>query len=119
MIFHIVETRNCWLFKSHGEEPVAWYCTHEGGNVLRAAGWRPFEMECVSDFVRSQLLASGDLRVLYDIRQPELLELGGIEIEGPMRRDNTHPSRKRKHKSRLLLPERSQGETDHGMGTLE
>ena len=76
-------------------------------------------MECVSDFVRSQLLASGDLRVLYDIRQPQLLELGGIKVEGPMRRDDTHPARKRKHKPRLLLPEPSHCETDNGMGTLE
>jgi hypothetical protein len=119
MILHLVETRNCWLFKSHGEEPVTWYCTHEGGEVLRAAGWRPFEMECVSDFVRSQLLASGDLRILYDIRQPQILELGGVEVEGPMRRDNTHTARKRKHKSRLLLPEPSQCEPDNGVGTLE
>ena len=75
-------------------------------------------MECVSDLVRSQLLASGDLRVLYDIRQPQIPELGGIEIEGPMRRDNAHPV-SRQRKSRLLLPEKSQGETEHGMGTLE
>jgi hypothetical protein len=80
MIFHIVETRNCWLFKSHGEEPIAWYCTHEGGDVLRAAGWRPFEMECVSDFVRSQLLASGDLRIMYDLsaRSSELKLCDGL-----------------------------------------
>ncbi len=69
MIFHLVETRNCWLFLPHGEEPVAWYCTPEGGDVLRAAGWRPFEMHCVSRFVRRQLLASGDLRVLYDLTE--------------------------------------------------
>ena len=76
-------------------------------------------MACVSDFVHRQLIASGDLRVLYDIRQPKLLELGGIEIESPMRRDNTHPARNRKHKSGLLLPERSQAESDHGIGSLE
>ena len=69
MIFHIVETRNCWLFLPHGEEPVAWYCSPEGGDVLRAAGWRPFEMHCVSGFVRGQLLALGDLRVLYDLNE--------------------------------------------------
>jgi hypothetical protein len=69
MIFHIVETRNCWLFLPHGEEPVAWYCSPEGGDVLRAAGWRPFEMHCVSGFVRGQLLASGDLRVLYNLNE--------------------------------------------------
>ncbi len=69
MIFHIVETRNCWLLLPHGEEPVAWYCSPEGGDVLRAAGWRPFEMHCVSGFVRRQLLASGDLRVLYDLTE--------------------------------------------------
>jgi hypothetical protein len=67
MIFHIIEARNCWLFLPHGEEPVAWYCNSEGGDVLRAAGWRPFEMHCVSGFVREQLLASGDLKLLYDL----------------------------------------------------
>ncbi len=69
MILHLVETRNCWLFVPHGEEPVAWYCTPEGGDILRAAGWRPFEMMCVSDFVRRQLIDSGNLRVLYDLRK--------------------------------------------------
>jgi hypothetical protein len=68
MIFHLVETRNCWLFVPHGQEPIAWYCTPEGGDVLREAGWRPFEMQCVSDFVYHQLIDSGDLYVLYDLQ---------------------------------------------------
>ncbi len=69
MIFHIVETQRCWRFQPHGEEPVAWYCDAEGGDVLRAAGWRPFEMHCVSRFVYQQLIAMGSLRILCDIRQ--------------------------------------------------
>ncbi len=97
---------------------MAWYCTPGGGSILRAAGWRPFEMPCVSDFVHSLLVASGDLRVLYDISQPKIVELRWVEIEGAAWSDHPDAARGIHYDSRLVLPQCSDGETDDGTGAL-
>ncbi len=68
MILHLVETRQGLIFEPHGEEPGAWHCDAEGGDILRAAGWRPYEMHRVSRFVYNKLLTAGQLKVLYDLR---------------------------------------------------
>ena len=119
MIFHLVATSNCWLFHPHGEEPIAWYCTPEGGSILRAAGWRPFEMPCVSYFVHSLLIASGDLRVLYDISKPKVSKLRWVEIEGTNWSDHPDSSRGLNYDSRLLLPQRIEGEADTDPKAME
>jgi hypothetical protein len=88
MILHLVADQHGWRFEPHGEEPVAWYCDVVGGDILRASGWRPYEMHRVSAHVYRQLIRAGHLRVLYDISQPKLLELRGMEVELPVGGDH-------------------------------
>ncbi len=73
-------------------------------------------MPCVSAFVHSLLLASGDLRVLYDISQPKIPELRWVEIEGTTWSHHPDATRGIQHDSRLVLPQRVEGETDDGTG---
>ncbi len=88
MILHLVADQHGWRFEPHGEEPVAWYCNAAGGDILRAAGWRPYEMPRVSDQVYRRLVGAGFLRVLYDISQPKAQELRGVEVEVPATGDH-------------------------------
>jgi hypothetical protein len=67
MILHLVRDEHGYLFEPHGEEPVAWNCDAEGGDLLRAAGWRPYEMHRVSVHVYDLLLHRGHLKILYDL----------------------------------------------------
>ncbi len=75
-------------------------------------------MPCVSAFVHSLLLASEELWVLYDISQPKIPELRWVEIEGTTWSDHPDSTRGIQHDSRLMLPQRVEGETDDGTGAL-
>ena len=75
-------------------------------------------MPCVSDFVHSLLVASGDLSVLYDISQPKVSELRWVEIEGAEWIEHPDAIRGVHYDSRLLLTQRSEGEPDDGTGAL-
>jgi hypothetical protein len=66
MILHIFRDAHGYVVEPHGEEPVAWTCDVKGGDVLRAAGWVPYEMHRVSVFVVEQIVSEGFLKVLYD-----------------------------------------------------
>jgi hypothetical protein len=67
MILHLVQDEHGYRVEPHGEEPVAWTCDVEGGDILRAAGWRPYEMNRVSTHVVDGLLDKGHLKILYDL----------------------------------------------------
>jgi hypothetical protein len=67
MILHVSRDDYGYIFEPHGEEPVAWYCDAEGGDILRAAGWRPYEMHRVSVYVFDSLCHREHLRILYDL----------------------------------------------------
>jgi hypothetical protein len=102
MILNLVKDQHGWRFEPHGEEPIAWYCNAAGGDVMRAAGWRPYEMPRVSDHVYQRLVGAGFLRVLYDISQPKLLELRGVELKLPVGGDHADQATLHRNPGRLL-----------------
>ncbi len=102
MILHLVADQHGWRFEPHGEEPVAWYCGPEGVDILRATGWRPYEMHRVSAYVYRQLIRDGHLRVLYNISQTKLLELRGVEVELPVGGDEAEEATSKEDPGSLL-----------------
>ena len=52
-----------YIYEPHGTQAEAWSTTIEGSEVLKASGWKPFEMHRVSRHLHLGLLSGGLLRV--------------------------------------------------------
>ncbi len=61
MLFYIWYDERSYIYEPHGTEPEFWSTTWEGSVLLRAAGWRPFEMHRVSRHLHLALLSGGQL----------------------------------------------------------
>ncbi len=56
MLLFIFEDEHGWIYEPHGTEPEVWSTTLEGSEVLKASGWRPYEMHRVPRHVHELLL---------------------------------------------------------------
>ena len=61
MLFHVCYDEFSYIYQPHGTEPEFWSTTLEGSEMLKAAGWRPFEMHRVSRHLHLSLLSGGHL----------------------------------------------------------
>ncbi len=61
MLFHVCYDEFSYIYQPHGTEPEFWSTTLEGSEMLKAAGWRPFEMHRVSRHLHLSLLTGGHL----------------------------------------------------------
>jgi hypothetical protein len=66
MLLFIFEDEHGWTYEPHGSEIEVWCTTFEGSEVLKASGWRPYEMHRVSRYVHDSLLIDG---MLFSVRQ--------------------------------------------------
>ena len=72
MLLFIFEDEHGWIYEPHGSEIEVWCTTFEGSEILKASGWRPYEMHRVSRYVHDSLLIDGMLA-------PRPLDLGDAE----------------------------------------
>ena len=61
MLFSISYDELSYIYQPHGTEPEFWSTTLEGSEMLKAAGWRPFEKHRVSRHLHLALLSGGHL----------------------------------------------------------
>ena len=61
MLFHVCYDEFSYIYQPHGTEPEFWSTTLEGSEMLKAGGWRPFEMHRVSRHLHLALLSGGHL----------------------------------------------------------
>ncbi len=61
MLFSISYDEFSYICQPHGTEPGFWRTTLGGSEMLKAGGWRPFEMHRVSRHLHLALLAGGHL----------------------------------------------------------
>jgi hypothetical protein len=61
MLLYIFEDEHGWIYEPHGSEIEVWCTTFEGSKVLKASGWRPYQMHRVSRYVHDSLLIDGML----------------------------------------------------------
>ncbi len=59
MLLFLYEDEHGWVYEAHGEEPVWYSLSYEGGKILRSSGWRPYEMQRVSRYLHDSLLIDG------------------------------------------------------------
>ena len=59
MLLYILEDEHGWVYEPHGSEIEVWHVTYDGGELLKASGWRPYEMHRVSRYVHDALLIDG------------------------------------------------------------
>ena len=59
MLLFIFEDEHGWIYEPHGSEIEVWCTTFEGSEILKASGWRPYEMHRVSRYVHDSLLIDG------------------------------------------------------------
>jgi hypothetical protein len=64
MLLYIFEDEHGWIYEPHGSEIEVWCTTFEGSKVLKASGWRPYQMHRVSRYVHDSLLIDGLLAQL-------------------------------------------------------
>ncbi len=59
MLLYIFEDEHGWIYEPHGTEIEVRHVTYDGGELLKASGWRPYEMHRVSRYVHDSLLIDG------------------------------------------------------------
>ena len=62
MLLFIFEDDHGWVYEPHGVEPYFWSTSLEGSDILKASGWKPYEMHRVSHHLHKALLKAGHLR---------------------------------------------------------
>ena len=77
MLFYIWYDELSYIYEPHGTEPEFWSTTLEGSEMLKASGWRPFEMHRVSRHLHLSLLSGGHL-------EPRAKGQGFPEYEVPL-----------------------------------
>ncbi len=61
MLFYISYDEYSYIYEPHGTQDDVWSTTLEGGVLLKASGWKPFEMHRVSRHLHLGLLSGGYL----------------------------------------------------------
>ena len=61
MFLFLSEDEHGWIYEPHGTQALCYELTFAGSELLRAAGWRPFEMHRVSRYLHDFLLIDGCL----------------------------------------------------------
>ena len=61
MLFSISYDDYRYIYEPHGNQPEVWSTTPEGSEMLKAGGWKAFEMHRVSRHLHLSLLAGGHL----------------------------------------------------------
>ena len=64
MLLFLSEDEHGWIYEPHGTQSLCYDLTFAGSELLRAAGWRPFEMHRVSRYLHESLLIDGFLDLL-------------------------------------------------------
>jgi hypothetical protein len=64
MLLFLYEDEHGWIYEPHGEEAICYDLTFDGSELLRAAGWRPYEMHRVSRHLHDSLLIDGLLTLV-------------------------------------------------------
>ena len=64
MLLFLIEDEHGWIYEPHGTQALCYELTFAGSELLRAAGWRPFEMHRVSRYLHDSLLIDGFLDLL-------------------------------------------------------
>ncbi len=64
MLLFLIEDEHGWIYEPHGTQALCYDLTFAGSELLRAAGWRPFEMHRVSRYLHESLLIDGFLDLL-------------------------------------------------------
>ena len=59
MLLTIYEDENGWVYEPHATETEVWDTTAEGSEIIKASGWRPYQMHRISRFVHESLLIDG------------------------------------------------------------
>jgi hypothetical protein len=61
MLLFILEDEHGFIYEPHGIESCYWSTTPEGSDMLKAAGWKPYEMHRVSRHLHFVLIELGHL----------------------------------------------------------
>ena len=61
MLFYIWYDEMSYIYEPHGTQEEVWDTTLEGGDTLKASGWKPFKMHRVSRHLHLGLLSGGHL----------------------------------------------------------
>ena len=64
MLLFLIEDEHGWIYEPHGTQALCYDLTFAGSELLRAAGWRPFEMHRVTRYLHESLLIDGFLDLL-------------------------------------------------------
>ena len=88
MLLFIFEDEHGWIYEPHGSEIEVWCTTFEGSEVLKASGWRPYEMHRVSRYVHDSLLIDGLLQRSADLQNAEQATL---LAQSPLNLRDTEP----------------------------
>ena len=64
MLLTIWEDENGWVYEPHSVETEVWDTTAEGSEIIKASGWRPYQMHRISRFVHESLIIDGFIRIL-------------------------------------------------------
>ncbi len=82
MLLYIAYDEYSYIYEPHGTQDEVWSTTYEGSELLKAGGWKPFEMHRVSRHLHLSLLAGGYIGAfggrVSDVR-------GGSYIRNPVR----------------------------------
>ncbi len=62
MLFYLREDEHGWIYQPHGTEPEVWDTTLEGSEMLKASGWRPYQMHRANRHLHEELLGRQLLR---------------------------------------------------------
>ena len=61
MLLYISSDELSYIYEPHGTQGEVWDTTLEGSEMLKASGWKPFEMHRVSRHLHLVLISGGHL----------------------------------------------------------
>ena len=64
MLLFLSEDEHGWIYEPHGVQALCYDLTFAGSELLRAAGWRPFQMHRVSRYLHDSFLIDGLLTLV-------------------------------------------------------
>ncbi len=84
MFLFIFEDKHGLVYEPHGIESCYWSTTLEGSDMLKAAGWKPYEMHRVSCHLHGVLIELGHLVSKGDPRKEvrASVRASGLDFDG-------------------------------------
>ena len=64
MLLFLAEDEHGWIYEPHGTQALCYDLAFAGCELLRSAGWRPYEMQRVSRYLHDSFLIDGLLTLL-------------------------------------------------------